>query len=62
MLFIMSCPKETMTSGVFVMQNIEDFYKMLSVNIAQNCTEMAYNNDIINDIDNEISFLAIHVT
>ena len=51
MLFIMSCPKETMTIGLFVMQNI-----------AQNCTEMAYNNDIINDIDNEISFLAIHVT
>ena len=25
----MSCPKETMTFGLFVMQNIEDFHKML---------------------------------
>ena len=29
MLFIVSCPKETMTFGLFVMQNIEDFHKML---------------------------------
>ena len=47
------------------MQIIENSCKILSLmlcKISFNCTEMAYIYDIMNSIDDEISFLAIPIT
>ena len=47
------------------MQSIENSCKILSLmlcKISLNCTEMAYIYDIMNSINDEISFLAIPIT
>ena len=61
----MSCVEKSWHLGLLVMQSIENSCKILSLmlcKISLNCTEMAYIYDIMNSINDEISFLTIPIT